>query len=73
MAKRFATLEKIENNRKITREIDELFLYRLQSGLLLALKEKGRLNEIQYRHAQYRLDRQHREWIQKHKQKGACP
>jgi len=38
MARRFATLEKIEHKREITREIDEPFLYRLQSGLLLALK-----------------------------------
>lgn len=70
MAKQYASLEKIEHNRKITRELDEPFLHRLQSGLLLALKEQGRLNEMQYRHAQERLDRQHREWSQKHQQKG---
>ncbi len=73
MAKRFATLEKIEHNRKITREMDEPFLYRLQSGLLLALKEQGRLDQVQYHHAQDRLDRQHREWIHKHMQKGEYP
>lgn len=70
MAKQYACLEKIEHNRKITRELDEPFLYRLQSGLLLALKEQGRLNEIQYRYAQDRLDRQHRERTRKHHQKG---
>lgn len=70
MAKQYASLVKIEHNRKITREQDEPFLYRLQSGLLLALKERGRLNEMQYRHAQERLDRQHREWTQKHPQRG---
>lgn len=70
MAKQYASLVKIEHNRKITREQDEPFLYRLQSGLLLALKEQGRLNEMQYRHAQERLDRQHREWTQKHPQRG---
>lgn len=70
MARQSASLDKIEYNRKITRELDELFLHRLQSGLLLALKEQGRLNELQYRHAQERLDRQHREWVQKQGRKG---
>lgn len=58
MARQYASLEQIENNRKITRETDGPFLYRLQSGLLLALKEQGRLSEIQYRHAQEHLERQ---------------
>lgn len=70
MARRYASLEKIEHNRQITKEQDAQFLHRLQSGLLLALKEQGRLNEMQYRHAQDRLDRQYREWVQKQGQKG---
>lgn len=65
MAKRYASLEAIENDRKITRETDEAFLHQLQSGLLLALKEQGRLNEMQYRHAQDRLNQQRREWTKK--------
>ena len=70
MARRYASLEKIEHNRRITKEQDALFLHRLQSGLLLALKEQGQLNEMQYRHAQDRLDRQHLEWVQKQGRKG---
>ena len=52
MAKPYASLERIDNNRPITPETDYEFLYRLQSGLLLALKENERLSEPQYRHAQ---------------------
>lgn len=73
MARQYASLEQIEHNRKITQETDHAFLYCLQGGLLLALKEQGRLNETQYRHAQDRLDRQHREWVRKLQQKGERP
>lgn len=72
MAGRYAALERIEHNRKITRQTDGLFLYRLQGGLLLALKEQGRLDEAQYRCAQDRLDRQHRVWLQQQR-KGETP
>lgn len=47
-----ARLQGIENNRKITKKTDSEFLYALQSGLLLALKERGRLDEMQFRHAE---------------------
>lgn len=73
MARQYASLEQIEHNHKITQETDHAFLYRLQGGLLLALKEQGRLNEMQYCHAQDRLDRQHREWVRKLQQKGERP
>ncbi|MBM6723295.1 hypothetical protein [Pseudoflavonifractor phocaeensis] len=73
MARQYASLERIEHNRKITQETDHTFLYRLQDGLLLALKEQGQLNEMQYRHAQDRLDRQYREWVRKLQQKGERP
>lgn len=69
MERRYASLERIENDRPITMETDALFLHHLQSGLLLALKEKGRLSELQYRRAQDRLDRQHRAWTAQHGQK----
>lgn len=61
MAKQYASLKHIENNRRITRMSDDRFLHQLQTGLLLALKEQGILNEVQYRHAQDRLNRQNRE------------
>ena len=70
MAKQYASLEAIENDRKITKETDNEFLHQLQSGLLLALKERGRLNEMQYRHAQDRLNQQRRDWTKKQQQKG---
>lgn len=70
MARVYASLEAIENERKITKETDYVFLHQLQSGLLLALKERGRLNEMQYRYAQDRLNQQHREWTKKLQQKG---
>ncbi len=73
MARQYASLERIEHNHRITRETDHAFLYRLQGGLLLALKEQGRLNEMQYRQARDRLDRQHRDWIRKLQQKGERP
>jgi len=49
------TLERIENNRKITRETDGEFLYEYQKAVLLALVESGRLTEQQYRYAEEKL------------------
>ena len=70
MARNFASLEGIENDHKITKATDEQFLHLLQSGLLLALKEQGRLSEMQYRTAQDRLDQQRRERTKKLQQGG---
>ena len=70
MARRFTSLEGIEHDHKITKESDGQFLYQLQSGLLLALKEQGRLSEMQYRTAQDRLDQQRRDWTKKRQQGG---
>ncbi len=69
MGKQFASLEHIENNRKITKETDYEFLHQLQTGLLLALKEQGRLTEMQYRHAKEKLDKQRREYTRKRGEK----
>ena len=44
-----AVLRYVENDRRITEEQDAKFLY------LLALKEAGRLNEMQYRYAEEEL------------------
>jgi len=51
-------LERIDHNRPISRETDRMFLHGLYSSLLLALKEQGRLNEVQYRRAVEALKRQ---------------
>lgn len=61
MKKKFAELIRIDNDRVITKEEDDEFLYTLQNGLLLALKERGRLNEMQYRHAEEKLRSQRRD------------
>lgn len=73
MSRAFASLERIENDHRITRDTEERFLHRLQSGLLLALKEQGRLSQAQYQYAQEQLDRQRRESARKPLEKGAMP
>lgn len=58
--KPFAVLERVEQDRPIDREQDQEFFYHLENALLLALKEQGRLNAAQYRHAAERLKQQNR-------------
>ncbi|HIY05885.1 MAG TPA: hypothetical protein H9844_02245 [Candidatus Evtepia faecigallinarum] len=70
MSGEFAWLERIENDHEITRDTDGRFLHRLQSGLLLALKEQGRLSQAQYRYAQEQLDRRYRERARNLLEKG---
>lgn len=70
MAKHFAKLQRIENDRRITKETDYEFLYQLQNALLLALKEQGRLSQMQYRHAEERLQAQRRDRARKLMEKG---
>ena len=60
MARQFAELQRIDNNEVITKETHYEFLYHLQSALLLALREQGRLNIMQYRHAEEKLKEQRR-------------
>lgn len=50
-----AVLRAVENNRGITKEQDQEFLYEFQRAVLLALKEAGRLNDTQYRYAEEKL------------------
>ena len=50
-----------ENDRRITKELDADFYYLLQNAVLLALKEDGQINEIQYRIAEDHLKAQRRE------------
>ena len=63
MKKKFAVLQRIENDRQITQEEDALFLYHLQKALLLALREQGRLHPMEHRQAEEALNRQRRERI----------
>lgn len=72
MAKKFAELHRIDNDHKITKDTDVMFLYRLQNVLLMALKEHGRLNELQYREACVRLKEQWRIRVRKLQGRGEC-
>ena len=73
MAKQFAVLQCIDNNEGITQENHYEFLYHLQNTLLLALREQGRLNTMQHRHAEEKLKKQRRDRAQNILKKGrAC-
>ena len=56
-----AVLQYVENNRMINEEQDTDFLNLLQNSILLALKEAGLLNEMQYRYAEDKLKAQRRD------------
>ena len=67
MKRKYSKLESIENDHPITKENEGEFLYNLQNGLLLALREQGILNLMQYRHAVEKLRRQ---WGKSEPEKG---
>ena len=58
MKGKFAQLHHIEQNEKITRESHYEIWYDLEQDLLLALRERGTLNVMQYRLAMERLKQQ---------------
>lgn len=51
---------KVEEDRSITRERDSDFFFELQRGVLLSLKDMGKLTEMQYRNAEEALKEQRR-------------
>ena len=53
-------LLKVEETRSITRDADIDFFYELQRGVLLSLKEAGKLTETQYRNTEEILKEQRR-------------
>ena len=61
MKKQFAYLTHIAHNQPITQESNYSFLYHLQHAILMALQEQGRLNAMEFRHAEEKLDQQRRE------------
>ena len=65
MERRFAELQRIDNNEAITKENHYEFLYHLESAMLLALREQGRLGAMQYRHAEEKLKQQRRDRAKK--------
>ena len=48
MKEKFAQLQHIEHNEWITRDSNYEIWYELEQGLLLALRERGTLNVMQY-------------------------
>ena len=50
----------VEDNPTITRDAYVDFFYVLQRGVLLSLKEEGKLSEMQYRNAEETLKEQKR-------------
>lgn len=61
MAKKYAKLDRIAHNEPITEENHDQFLWQLQTALLLALREQGRLSPMEYRQAEEALRKQRRE------------
>ena len=70
MTRQFAKLQHIDNNEAITKETNYEFLYHLQSAMLLALREQGRLDVMQHRHAEEKLKQQRRNRAKKILEKG---
>ncbi len=69
-ARKVPKLQSIENNETITKETHYEFLYHLQSAMLLALREQGRLNAMQHRHAEEKLKQQRRDRARSILEKG---
>lgn len=56
--KEIAVLKEIENDREVIWNSDCEFLFHYQKSMLLALKELGTLDDVQYRFAEMRLKEQ---------------
>lgn len=65
MAKKYAQLVRIDQDREIRKDTDYEAWYHLEQGLLLALKESGTLNAAQYRLAEQKLKQQRAERARK--------
>lgn len=65
MTRKVTVLQRINNEHKITSDTDDAFVFQLQYALLLALRERGRLNATQYRYAAEKLRLQHQEAVRK--------
>ena len=59
MTRSIPELQHVISREPFTTDSDQAFLYHLQRALLLALLERGRLSNGQYRHAEEVLNRQH--------------
>lgn len=63
----WARLIHISNDHEITKEADPEFLCLYQRAILLALKETGTLDEMQYRCAEVKLKNQFRTFVKREK------
>ena len=67
MALKFSKLVDIKNDRQIRKEMDFDWWYHMKQGLLLALRDRGTLDAMQYRIAkeqlQQRAQRAHK-WVE---------
>ena len=70
MAGKIAKLYRIDHNDAITKETHYEFLYHLEYAILLALRERGKLNAMQYRHAEEKLRQQRRDRAKNILEKG---
>ena len=70
MKKKFAVLQKTVWKEALTPESNGAFFYHLQRALLLALWERGRLDMMEYRHAEENLHRQRIQRAAKALEKG---
>ena len=65
-----ARLVKIENNQVIAKDQCAPFFYELQHGVLLSLKEEGKLTMMQYRYAENILKKQRMTMLQRTPENG---
>lgn len=65
MSVQFSRLLSIDNNEEITEKTHYEFIYHLQGAVLLALREQGILNPVQYRYAEENLKQQRRDRTRK--------
>ena len=70
MKKKFATIQRINWQETLTPENNEAFFDHLQNALLLALRERGRLDVMEYRCAEEKLRRQRIQRAKKLLEKG---
>ena len=71
MALKFSQLMKIEGDSEIQKDADYDCWYFLEQGLLIALKESGTLNTVQYRMAEEALREQRAERARQLMNEGA--
>ena len=70
MKKKFTAIQRVDWQETLTPENNEAFFDHLQRALLLALRERGRLDVMEYRCAEEKLRRQRIQRARKLLEKG---